>query len=362
MKEQMTDNLHFAVLKPDTDGSPTCIAASLGGRLRNESERHAQEGMALVWARVFFSDIINQLPAVKSGGLEKELGGCAVSYIEQPPACGCKVAIMACYAKHASVEKLTDNAVRIRTPHGAYICQSVRFEDGEVKEADGRRQIKLAFERHKSLLAEYRMTVRDNTVRTWIFVRDIDRNYADVVKGRNEFFARNGLTAETHFIASTGIGGYSDCPEAIVAADFLSKEDIKPEEIKYLNAPDHLNRTSEYGVSFERGTALRAGEAETLYISGTASIDRHGRCIHINDPEKQTKRLAENIKALLSSAGSQPDDIKAVIAYIRDYADRGATEQALAEELGGAPAITVLAKVCRPQWLVEAECVALRNC
>ena len=53
------------------------------------------------------------------------------------------------------------------------------------------------------------MTIRDNLVRTWIYVADIDVNYDGVVRARNDVFRRYGLTADTHYIASTGIGGYS---------------------------------------------------------------------------------------------------------------------------------------------------------
>ena len=147
----------------------------------------------------------------------------------------------------------------------------------------------------------------------------------------------------------------------MVAVDFLSKENIKAGEIKYLHALDHLNPTAEYGVAFERGTALNTGINTTSYISGTASIDKHGNCIYLNDPEKQTERLIENIGALLADANTRLSDIKAVIAYIRDYSDRHTVERVLKEKLGDVPTVITLAKVCRPQWLVEAECIACKD-
>lgn len=45
------------------------------------------------------------------------------------------------------------------------------------------------------------------SIRTCFFVRDVDVNYAGVVKGRKEEFVRLGLTEKTHYLASTGIQG-----------------------------------------------------------------------------------------------------------------------------------------------------------
>jgi hypothetical protein len=47
----------------------------------------------------------------------------------------------------------------------------------------------------------------DNCVRTWFFVRDVDTQYAGMVRARRENFIQQGLTPSTHYIASTGIGG-----------------------------------------------------------------------------------------------------------------------------------------------------------
>ena len=51
------------------------------------------------------------------------------------------------------------------------------------------------------------MTMERNLIRTWIYVTNIDVNYQGVVEARNDIFDKEGLTADTHYIASTGIGG-----------------------------------------------------------------------------------------------------------------------------------------------------------
>jgi enamine deaminase RidA (YjgF/YER057c/UK114 family) len=46
--------------------------------------------------------------------------------------------------------------------------------------------------------------------------------------------------------------------------------------------------------------------------------------------------------------------------YLRDMADASDVESVLNEQYPGKPHIVTLAEVCRPQWLVEMECVALK--
>lgn len=95
----MTDSCNFIILKPDNATSPEQLASSLSEKLQTEKELHKKNNEALVWARVFFSDIINQLPAVENSELKETLGKCAVSYIEQPPVDGSRITIMAQFAK-----------------------------------------------------------------------------------------------------------------------------------------------------------------------------------------------------------------------------------------------------------------------
>ena len=95
-------------------------------------------------------------------------------------------------------------------------------------------------------------TLADNCMRTWIFVQNIDNNYAGVVKARNEVFMTQNLTSETHFIASTGIGGRMADPKVLVQLDAYAVEGISSEQVHYLYARTHLNPTYEYGVQRER--------------------------------------------------------------------------------------------------------------
>ncbi len=300
----------------------------------------------LRYCKVFLSDILNQYDTLKASPFYRDcLAQRPCTIIEQAPADGSKIALLA-EAGH------NDDGFRF---------QSLRLSDGEAQGVSSYLQTLTLFERYIQSLKGTDMSIRDNLVRTWIYVADIDVNYDGVVRARNDVFRRYGLTAATHYVASTGIGGYSETRHATVAIDFLSLPGVEPSQLKYLQAPDHLNPTHEYGVAFERGTRLTLPNREIYYISGTASIDKQGQVLYPGDVERQTARLLENIRALLADGGAQMSGIRYFVVYLRDFADRETVGRYLDSHHPGIPYVLLHAKVCRPQWLVEMECIAEKD-
>ena len=300
----------------------------------------------LRYCKVFLSDILNQYDTLKASPLYRDcLAKRPCTIIEQAPADGSKIALLA-------EAGLNDDGFRF---------QSLRLSDGEAQGVSSYLQTLTLFERYIQSLKGTGMNIRDNLVRTWIYVADIDVNYDGVVRARNDVFRRYGLTTATHYVASTGIGGYSETRHATVAIDFLSLPGVGPNQLKYLQALDHLNPTHEYGVAFERGTRLTLLYREIYYISGTASIDKQGQVLYLGDVERQTARLLENIRALLADGGAQMSGIRYFVVYLRDFADRGTVGHYLDSHLPHIPYVLLHAKVCRPQWLVEMECIAEKD-
>ena len=224
--------------------------------------------------------------------------------------------------------------------------------------ADSEGQTRQIFEQYESLLTEQGLSIKDNCLRTWLFVRDIDNNYAGVVKGRRDYFGEIGLTEKTHYIASTGINGNDPDPKVLVSMDAFAVRNIDPAKVRYLKALDHLNPTHEYGVTFERATLFEHNGLKRIFISGTASIDSKGDVMYGGDPSKQTERALENIRALLADGGATLGDVNEAIVYLRRPEDRDAVARVLAEKVPGWKCFMVHAPVCRPAWLVEIECVA----
>ena len=136
---------------------------------------------------------------------------------------------------------------------------------------------------------------------------------------------------------------------------------ISENQVHYLYAPTHLNCTSDYGVSFERGTYIDYGDRRHVFISGTASINNKGQVMFEKDVVKQTHRMWENVEALLKEADCTFDDVPLMIVYLRDPSDYAVVSRLYEERFPDKPKVIVLAPVCRTGWLVEMECMAVKE-
>ena len=232
-----------------------------------------------------------------------------------------------------------------------------------TSKGDSYDQMAVEFAELDEFITGKKLSVELNTVRTWIYCKDVDNNYAGLVKARNDYFATRGMTRDTHFITSTGIEGECADPHRLVRMDSLSFSGIRREQIQFLYALENLSPTAIYGVSFERGTRMIWGDRSHFFISGTASIDKEGNVLHPGDVRLQTRRLLENIRALLAEGGGEMSDIKWGTLYLRDNCDAGIALEEIARAGISAdiPLVVLKAPVCRPAWLVEMECVAVRK-
>lgn len=220
-------------------------------------------------------------------------------------------------------------------------------------------QTEAVLEKQDQWLADRDMTLAENVVRTWWFVRDIDAEYQQLVDARRGVFSRHGLTEKTHYIASTGIAGAHPDPLARLSLDSYAIRGLCPGQIEHLSAPDHLGPTHLYGVTFERATAISYADRRHILVSGTASIDAAGNIVHPGDVLRQLDRTLENIAALLAAAKAGLNDLTMILVYLRNPADGAAIEEALRRQFGSLPMLLLHAPVCRPGWLIEVEGVAI---
>ncbi len=65
--------------------------------------------------------------------------------------------------------------------------------------------------------------------------------------------------------------------------------------------------------------------------------------------------------ALLSEADCSYDDVCEMIVYLRDLADYTLVKELFEERFSDKPLVIVQAPVCRPGWLVEMECMAIKE-
>ena len=317
---------------------------------------HGQLGGAKpVFKRYFLSDAYNQSGEVLS--LELDYSDYALSVIQQSPLDGTKIALWVYLQTHVETRALPSGLYEVR--HGSYRHLWNASAHNLAKNSEY--QTRLLLNEYIMQLAQEGCRLADNCIRTWFFVNDVDNNYPGVVKARNQVFFTQDLTDDTHFIASTGIGGRQADPKVLSQMDNYAIDGLQPGQVSYLYAAHRLNRTSDYGVSFERGTCVDYGDRRHVFISGTASINNKGEIVHPGDVAAQTRHMWGNVEALLGEAGCTYDDVMQMIVYLRDIADYDTVRQLYDERFPHTPRVIVLAPVCRSGWLVEMECMAIRS-
>lgn len=314
------------------------------------------KGAVAVFKRYFLSDAANQADTLLA--LTTEGSDCALSVVEQPPLDGTKIALWVYLLTDVQTQVLHNGLFEVR--HGAY--RHLWGGSAFNRAANSEYQTRLLLNDYVMQLMEQGCKLADHCIRTWFFVQNIDVNYAGVVKARNEVFITQNLTEKTHYISSTGICGRHADPKVLVQMDTYAVDGVSPEQIHFLYAPTHLNPTYEYGVSFERGTYVDYADRRQVFISGTASINNKGEVVYPGDIRKQTKRMWENVEALLKEADCTFDDLGQMIVYLRDSADYTVVRKMYDERFPSTPKVFVHAPVCRPGWLIEMECMGVKSC
>jgi len=161
--------------------------------------------------------------------------------------------------------------------------------------------------------------------------------------------------------------------EAVIEVEEIEEElapgeSHRPVVRSAVSAPSVLNEAYDYTKpsSFSRALRLDIKGVTILLISGTASVDEHGRTIHVGDFGAQQRRTYENITRLLEAEGATWKDIVRTTCYLRDIErdyeefNRIRTEFFRQQGLNPLPASTgIQAILCRPDLLIEIEAIAM---
>ncbi len=136
--------------------------------------------ITLVWKRYFVSDVVNQAEYLPSGGHE------AVSLVQQPPLSGAKVVVWLCGMENVGVEETYGNGTLVKRPHFSHVFHTQMHEQkGTVEQ-----QTKSVFDAYRSYLSEHNVSLESNCIRTWLFVKDLDRQYAGMAIARENVFRK----------------------------------------------------------------------------------------------------------------------------------------------------------------------------
>jgi enamine deaminase RidA (YjgF/YER057c/UK114 family) len=207
-------------------------------------------------------------------------------------------------------------------------------------------------------LTDRGLSIHD-VVRTWIYLRDIDRDYTAFNQGRRRFLQAAGMI---RFPASTGIGAALADSSSPLAMDLYAVGSAGQATIEAMN-PAPMGEASDYGSFFARGALLREPGQELAFLSGTASIDQQGRIVAPGDAKGQLRCMLANAAGVLGQAGLGLADALSVTAYLKQA--RLLPEFRRAAQAAGlptsVPTAIVVADICRPEWMCEIELVAGRS-
>jgi enamine deaminase RidA (YjgF/YER057c/UK114 family) len=229
---------------------------------------------------------------------------------------------------------------------------------GGIHPADPRagraEQARTVFEQLAAALSVCGLTFPD-TVRTWFYLDRLLQWYDTFNRVRTAFFTEQGVF-DRLVPASTGIGACNPFGCAL-AAGLIA---VKPldSSVSVCAVPSPLQCPApDYRSSFSRAVEVASPTHRTLYVSGTASIDRNGQTLHARDPENQIRHTMKVVEALLASRAMSWSDVVRGVAYFKDIRrDRGRYNAYCASHrIPRFPLAVSHADVCREELLFEIE-------
>ena len=199
-----------------------------------------------------------------------------------------------------------------------------------------------------------------HVVRTWIYLARLLDWYGEFNRIRTAFLRERGITGAATgapYPASTGIQGCQGAGECFM--DLLAV-DGPGFAVRPIQASSRQKQPIAYGSSFSRGMALCVGGEQTVFVSGTASIDGVGQTLHCWQREAQVLETLLGLAGLLEDQGASLRDVALATIFCKDR-ETFATFERLTRQLGitRMPVLPVLADVCRPELMVEIEALAL---
>ncbi len=292
----------------------------------------------------------------------------ATAFVEQPPLNGASVEIAAtAVIPHRRAESSVDDVtLEAKCPCAACSqglgAKVLRIGDHQVLHAGdiagvgsgAYEEARDMFRMAEEVLSNAGFGFGD-VVRTWIYLRDIDRDYDALNRARRDFFEHGGIDLRP---ASTGVQGGPASPAHDFSMSVCAMRSPAL-QVSRLSTP-LLSEAWTYGADFSRGLRVADANKSALYISGTASIDEAGRTVHLGDFTAQVHRMIDNIGSLLEANGAAPGDLVSGVVYLPAQKDAAELRSIMASRgFGEVPWAMVEAPLCRPDLLCEAEALAV---
>jgi enamine deaminase RidA (YjgF/YER057c/UK114 family) len=228
---------------------------------------------------------------------------------------------------------------------------------GDLRDTDTTRsnadQTQFVLEQMASALQQADMSFA-HVYRTWFWNDDILGWYDDFNRVRTAFYKQSSVF-EGVLPASTGIGAANPHGAALTAG--LIAMDPLTDDTSVQTIPSPLQSSAcDYGSSFSRAVEVSLPGSRTVYVSGTASIDRDGNTVHLDDIDAQIDLTMRVVHEILTSRGMDWSDVTRSLSYVRkpDYA-KPLAEYFRKHNLQDMPAVVTNNVVCRDDLLFEIE-------
>jgi len=329
---------------------------------------------SIVSETIFMRDMENDIEAVRSvrqnvlAASSDNSVECALTEIQQPPldeSASLEISIQAILSNVSAIQKQQVHAKSGCPCSECTDSQGISIQiEGEARllagglcgaGKDASEQTHSMFELAEKLLHEAGMEFSD-VVRTWIYLREMERDYGHLNQARREFFESRGIKPVP---ASTGIEGGMVSDKHDLCLGIYAVKAGEPPLRTVMTSPT-LNEAGEYGADFVRGMKMVETNKVALHVSGTASIDEAGRTAHVDDFEAQVDRMIVNISTLLENQGAHFGDIVSAFSYLKDPANEKRLKEKFKQAgFEGFPNTFVKAEVCRPDLLCETEVFAV---
>lgn len=252
----------------------------------------------------------------------------------------------------ARIEK-QDRALKV-TADGINLLYSAPIHSASDR---SEQSMSLAFSSIRDILVTNQMRESEIT-RTWLFMKDILRDYELLNKAREAFFCASSFPAGYFYPASTGIEGH------VIGGKPLSIEfcAFSGENLSARRLPSPLqNEPTAYGKLFSRAMTVQFPRNHLIFISGTAAIDKTGVSVFNEDVERQMKFTLEVLSAILEQVKGDFSHIVQAIVYLKRSADLDACRSIL--QKAAFPCARSLFQldtaVCRDDLLCEIEATAV---
>ncbi|MBW3565911.1 MAG: hypothetical protein KY459_14460 [Acidobacteria bacterium] len=203
-------------------------------------------------------------------------------------------------------------------------------------------------------------------VRVWNYFPGINENevierYQRFCVGRFEAFLEKGFDMDRELPAGSALGSRSGLLSVVALGSSEAPRFIEnPRQVSAFHYPGRYGPRS---PSFARAALY---DAETLFISGTASIVGH-ETVHVGDVAGQVSETIRNLDAVISEAfgpgaglGS-PGLHPKLKVYVRHASDQPEIASIIEQLVDPASVLYLNAEICRSELLVEIEAFVRRE-